>query len=317
LNLDKLLSIVIVNWNAGIQLTEVINSIADYHNNLVSSVIIVDNASTDDSVSQVESIKDLPFKLHIIRNDKNMGFGAACNQGAKLANSEYILFLNPDMKLYANSLTVPVAFMQDPKNYDVGIVGIQLIDETGDISRSCARFPTLGMFFVQATGLNRLQSMRKFNLHMSDWSHEKTAVVDHVIGAFYLMKRTLFESLDGFDERFFVYLEDLDLSLRARQAGLQSVYLADAKAFHAGGGTSRQVKVHRLFYSLRSRLLYGFKHFNFFQAWLLVLITLGVEPFSRTLYSLFRANFNDVYNTWKAYYMLFKDMKFILKKRDK
>lgn len=313
------LSIVIVNWNAGQQLHDCIASIcrANRDEFILSEVIVVDNSSTDDSLAQVEALQNLPFQLQIVGNANNRGFGAACNQGAKLATSEYLLFLNPDTRLFVNSLSVPIAFMQGRTNQDVGIVGIQLIDEQNRTARSCARFPTLGMFAAQALGVNRLPGLRHLNTHMADWAHDETRVVDHVIGAFYLVRRTIFESLGGFNERFFVYLEDLDLSLRAQQAGFCSVFFVDAQAFHAGGGTSRQVKVHRLFYALRSRLLYGFKHFHPWQAWFLMLITVGVEPITRTIFSLVGSGFTGVRNTWRAYGMLWRDMGSILEKSRK
>jgi len=308
-------SVIIVNWNAGSQLVDAVASIAQYHHGLVASVIIVDNASTDDSLAQVEALPNLPFQLQIVRNLDNRGFGAACNQGAALASSAYLLFLNPDTRLFENSLSVPLAFMQDPKNQDVGIVGIQLLDEQNCIARSCARFPTLGIFAVQALGINRLHGLRHLNTHMSNWEHDETRAVDHVIGAFYLIRRSIFESLGGFDERFFVYLEDLDFSLRVQQSGYRSVYLAGAQAFHAGGGTSRQVKARRLFYSLRSRLIYGFKHFSPWQAWVLVLITLSIESVTRTIFSFIGSGPGGVRNTWRAYGMLWRDMGSILDKR--
>jgi hypothetical protein len=280
-------------------------------------MIVVDNASTDASLTHVEALTDLPFPFHIIRNLANRGFGVACNQGAALAGSAYMLFLNPDTRLFQHSLSVPLDFMRRPENADVGILGIQLVDEYNHVARSCARFPSLGIFIAQALGLNRLPGLRHLNTHMSEWPHDKTAVVDHVIGAFYLMRRSLFELLGGFDERFFVYLEDLDVSLRARQAGWRSVYLADAKAFHAGGGASRQVKAYRLFYSLRSRLLYGFKHFTSFRAWLLVGVTLLVEPLTRVLFSLMNGGMADVRNTLKGYGMLLQDFPRILRVQHK
>jgi len=196
----------------------------------------------------------------------------------------------------------------------VGVVGIQLVEETGEIARSCSRFPTLGVFVAQATGLNRLPPFSAMSTHMSEWAHDSTRDVDHVIGAFYLMRRGLFETLGGFDERFFVYLEDLDLSLRVRQAGYRSVYIADVQAFHAGGGTSRQIKAHRLFYSLRSRLLYGFKHFSPVQAWALVFLTMCLEPLTRTVFSLLSDGWSGVRNTWRAYAMLFGDFRAILRR---
>lgn len=301
------LYIIIVNWNSGNQLKDCISSVGHARQDgfNLSNVVIVDNASMDDSLHGVEQ---LGVPVTIIPNKENRGFAAACNQGAAEAPGEYLLFLNPDMRLFEDSLTVPLVFMQRPENADVGIVGIQLVDENNHIARSSARFPSLSIFIAQALGLNRLPGLRHLNTHMSEWAHDKTATVDHVIGAFYLIRRPLFESLGGFDERFFVYLEDLDLSLRAHQAGWRSVYLTDAQAFHAGGGTSRQVKAHRLFYSLRSRLLYGFKHFTPWQARMLLCVTVLLEPVSRSMFSLLRGGMQDVRNTWGGYSMLYRDL---------
>ena len=312
---STMLSIIIVNWNAGSQLAEAVASIAQYHHGLVASVIIVDNASTDNSIASGEALTGLPFPLHIIRNVENRGFGAACNQGAAMASSTYLLFLNPDTRLFENSLSVPLAYLQEPKNQDVGIVGIQLLDKQNHIARSCSRFPTFGIFAAQAVGLNRLPKFRHLTQTMVEWRHDSNRTVDQVIGAFLVIRRPIFESLGGFDERFFVYFEEVDLCFRTHQAGYRSVFLADAQAFHAGGGTSRQVKAHRLFYSLRSRLIYGFKHFRPWQAWFLVLITLSIESVTRTFFSLVGSGLEGVHNTWRAYGMLWRDMGSILEKR--
>jgi GT2 family glycosyltransferase len=141
---------------------------------------------------------------------------------------------------------------------------------------------------------------------MAEWDHAQTRQVDQVIGAFFLVRRGLFESLHGFDERFFVYFEEVDFAYRARQAGWLSVYLADAQAFHAGGGTSNQVKARRLFYSLRSRLLYAFKHFSWTGAVGVLLATLLLEPVSRTALALFRHSWAGLKETWAAYGMLWR-----------
>ncbi len=311
--MKRSIDVVIVNWNSDQQLEKALLSIAENNSGLVDSVIVVDNGSTDDSIARIEGGREFPFRLVIERNAENRGFGAACNQGARKGVGEFILFLNPDAHLYADSLSVSLSHMVDPANREVGIVGIQLLDENGRVSRSCARFPSLWSFFIQALGLNHFPVLRSSSMHMADWDHSETKKVDHVIGAFYLMRRSLFENLSGFDERFFVYLEDLDLSLRAKQAGYDSLYLADAKAFHAGGGTSRKVKAHRTFYSLRSRLFYGFKHFGCKRGWILAAITLLLEPCTRTLSALCRGRFDDAKNTWAAYSMLFGDLKIILK----
>ena len=298
------LSIVIVNWNAGSQLAEAVASIEKYHHGLVSSVVIVDNASTDNSLERVETLQDLAFKPLIIRNSENYGFGKACNLGAKHAKSEYLLFLNPDAALYVDTLPEALAYMENPVNTKVGICGVQLLDEAGHVSRSCARFPSAVGFVAYAVGLDRF--FPRLGHFMAEWDHAQTRQVDHVIGAFFLVRLELFSALHGFDERFFVYLEDLDFSYRACQAGWRSVYLADAQAFHAGGGTSNQVKAHRLFYSLRSRLLYAFKHFSWTGAFAVLLATLLVEPLSRSALALLRRSWAGLKETWAAYGMLWR-----------
>lgn len=302
LNDFAMVSVIIVNWNAGVQLAAAVLSIAKYHHGLVSLVVIVDNASTDDSLDRVETLQDLPYKLQIIRNSDNCGFGKACNLGAQHAKSEYLLFLNPDAALYADTLPNALAYMQDPASAKVGICGVQLLDEAGHASRSCVRFPTSMGFVAHAVGLDRF--FLRLGHFMAEWDHRQTRDVDHVIGAFFLVRRELFNALHGFDERFFVYLEDLDFSYRALQAGWRSVYLADVQAFHAGGGTSNQVKARRLFYSLRSRLLYAFKHFSWMGAFAVLLATLLVEPLSRSAQALLRRSWAGLKETWAAYGML-------------
>ncbi len=301
------LSIVIVNWNSKQQLRNCVSSIVSALLKVGggNELIIVDNGSTDDSLAHIDL---LGVPCVIVRNPENRGFAVACNQGAAKASADFLLFLNPDTILFEDSLSIPLAFMQSPENSDVAIVGIQLMDEGNQISRSCARFPSLHIFIAQALGINRLPGLGHLNMHMESWDHGATAAVDHVIGAFYLMRRSVFEALGGFDERFFVYLEDLDLSLRARKAGWRSVYLQDARAFHACGGTSRQIRAARLFYSLRSRLLYGFKHFALYKAWILVLVTVVVEPWTRLVLALLRRSWADVGYTVQAHEMLTREL---------
>ena len=129
-----------------------------------------------------------------------------------------------------------------------------------------------------------------------------------MIGAFFLVRRSMFEELGGFDERFFVYLEDLDFSFRARQAVWRSYYLADARAYHKGGGSSEQAKATRMFYSLRSRILYGYKHFGWFSATFLAVGTLFIEPFSRLALAIGLRSGREAKETIKGYAMLWRAM---------
>lgn len=296
------LSIVIVNWNSGNQLRECIESVRAVRMDdfILSKVIVVDNNSIDDSMDRLSS--NIP--LEVIYNDKNVGFGAACNQGAIQCTGDYILFLNPDARLYPDSLIKALNFMQRPDNATVGICGVQLIDQQGHIARSCARFPSASGFVAHAIGLDRV--IPALGHFMSEWDHAATRQVDHVIGAFFLMRRPVFEAIQGFDETFFVYLEDLDISYRAKQLGWSSIFFADAQAFHAGGGTSDQVKAKRLFYSLRSRILYAFKHFNPVAATAVLLATLLIEPLSRSALAIGRRSWTSLQETCAAYGMLLR-----------
>ena len=114
---------------------------------------------------------------------------------------------------------------------------------------------------------------------MSDWAHDETRVVDHVIGAFYLIRRDAFERLGGFDERFFVYLEDLDLSMRVRAAGGKCLYVAEATAHHVGGGTTRSIKVDApLLFRQEPAAVFDGKHFGSPRMLLVWLASLTVEP---------------------------------------
>jgi len=295
--------IAIVNWNAGTQLHDCLASIvkADTTGINLNSVIVIDNASSDDSLRGIE---ELHLSLKLVRNSANRGFAAACNQGAREGTADYILFLNPDTVLYPDSLTTPLQFMELPVNAQIGIVGIQLIDDAGNVSRSCARFPTVGMFTAKVFGLDRLAPSLFPSHAMMEWAHDDSRDVDQIMGAFYLVRRSLFERLGGLDERFFVYFEEVDFSLRARMAGWRSFYLADARAYHKGCGTSDQIKATRLFYSLRSRILYGFKHFNRISAIALLLTTLFLEPLSRMCLGLARCSLSDLNETRKGFAML-------------
>jgi hypothetical protein len=301
-----MIDIIIVNWNSGNQLRVCLKSIEQYGKNGLGGVVVVDNASTDGSADRLEECFGVPLEL--IRNQKNLGFARACNQGARAGSAPYLLFLNPDAEVFDQSISRPLQYMETEENADVGICGVQLVDNSGAMSRTCARFPTLGRLSAQAFGLNKIPGLKHTGMPMKDWDHGHTAEVDQVMGSFFMIRRKLFEALDGFDERFFVYFEEVDLSFRARSMGYKSVYLADAQAYHAGGGTSGQVKAIRLFYSLRSRLLYGFKHFPRLKAWALVIVTMTIEPLTRLIFCAFYRDWKGMLNTLQGYRLIWRNL---------
>lgn len=270
--------IAIVNWNAGGQLRACLASIsaADWGRVALTLVVVVDNASTDGSADDVTDA--IRWPVDVIRNRENRGFAAACNQAARRIDADCILFLNPDTLVDRTSIAAAVAILEDPAHASIGIVGIQLVGDGGMVSRSCARFPTPWSTAFRALGLDRLLPSLCPGYLMTEWDHAVSREVDHVIGAFYLVRAGVFRALGGFDESFFLYLEDLDFSVRASQAGWRSYYLATVRAYHKGGGTSEPIKSTRLFYSLRSRLNYSRKHFSRPAAACLAFCLLWLEP---------------------------------------
>jgi GT2 family glycosyltransferase len=299
------LDIIIVNWNSGLHLRYCLDSMlrassAEFE---LSRVVVVDNASSDGSVERAEAIA---LTTTIIRNAENRGFAAACNQGSKDSRADYLLFLNPDTTLLPESLTTAVEFMQMPQNSEVGVCGIQLVDEQNRVIRSCSRFPKPSHFFAQMLGLDRLLPNRFHGKFMSEWEHRETRQVEVVTGAFLLVRRVAFESLGGFDERFFVYLEDVDLLCTAHQAGWSCYYLATTRAYHRGGGCSEKAKTARLLYSLQSRILYGYKHFGLAAAIGLLMVAVLVEPFTRLAWAAWRGSITEIIETLQAYARLWR-----------
>lgn len=298
------LSIIIVNWNAGQQLSDCVRSIlhSQQNNFVLDKIIIVDNASTDDSLELLSKSN----KLYIIRNPQNYGFGRACNIGAKNAdNSDLLLFLNPDTILRPNTLDVSTKFYhENAGEMSFGILGVKLVYDNGHIQKSCSRFPSVVSECYDRTGLSKLFQAKSF--HMNEFSHQYSQRVDQVMGAYFLTSKTLFDRLNGFDENFFVYYEEVDFSLRAKKLGYNSYFLADVSAMHVGGGCSQQVKATRLFYSLNSRLTYTKKHFTTTSHILVSILALFIEPLSRCIFALLKRDLYALKETLSGYKMLYK-----------
>jgi GT2 family glycosyltransferase len=298
------LDIIIVNWNTGKLLRDCLESIliANRQGFAINRVVVVDNASSDGSAQGLGKL-DLP--LIVVNNGENRGFAAACNQGALGSKADYLLFLNPDTRLFSNSLSEPLLFMEQPENRHIGICGLKLTDELGNPTTSCARFPTLKIFLGRITGLSRLFP-KKFPEHlMSSQELLHSLEVDQIIGAFFLVRRSVYEKVEGFDERFFMYFEEVDFSFRAKRKGYLSYYLSHVSAYHKGNGSTGQIKSTRLFYSLRSRIQYGFKHYSYWEGIILILITLIVEPVTRILLSIKRFSLADFNETMIGYGKVF------------
>jgi GT2 family glycosyltransferase len=183
--------IVIVNWNAGPQLAACVRSVAEHGEGAVASVVVVDNGSRDGS-DQVD-VPGLP--LDIVRTGENLGFGRACNLGARRGRAPYLLFLNPDAELRVGALGRAVAWLEDPAHRRTGVVGVRLIDAHGEVHRHCARFPTWRSFIGNSLGLTRVLRRWFPPIPMLEFDHRSSRQVDHVMGAFYLIGASCSNSL--------------------------------------------------------------------------------------------------------------------------
>jgi len=297
------LDIIIVNWNSGNQLRDCLESIVAINKNgfEMNRVVVVDNESTDGSADDIELIS-LP--LTIIRNDENSGFAAACNQGAKDSKADYLLFLNPDTKLFPDSLSIPIQFMEKAENEKIGICGIKMVDEDGKLTTSAARFPSLKILVGKITGLSKIFPKIYPNHLMSSYELVHSRLVDQIIGAFFLVRRNVFIEFGGFDERYFVYFEEVDFSMRAKMKGYSSYYLAEASAYHKGGGCSEGVKSDRLFHSLRSKIYYGLKYYSYMDRILLIFMIFTFEFVARLFFAgrkRFLTNFRETLSAYKKF----------------
>lgn len=294
------LDIIIVNWNSGTLLSECVHSINDAIQNsfILNKVIVIDNASSDNSL---DNLSDTNLPLIIIRNTQNLGFAKACNQGARNSEADFLLFLNPDTRLFKSSLTEPIKFMLDKENNEIGILGVQMVDDENNISRTCSRLPSPFVFFYMSLGLNKIFPQNFPNQFMTEWDHNNSQIVDQVMGAFFFVRKNLFQTLNGFDERFFVYYEEVDFTVRAKQIGYRSYFLTTTKIYHKGGGTSEKVKADRLFYILNSKLLFAKKHFTGASFILIAATTIVIEPFVRIFGALLKGSFSESYEIIKGY----------------
>jgi N-acetylglucosaminyl-diphospho-decaprenol L-rhamnosyltransferase len=283
--------VVIVNWNTGECLQACLASIAAGRREMLRRLTVVDNGSTDHSAAGLDTTA-LP--LQVLCNHENVGFAAGCNQGAAGATASYILFLNPDTRVFADTLDTMVRFMDSPAATGIGICGAEIVDDQGRPRISCARFPTLRIFLGKMTRLDRLFPRVFPGHHLTPAETAQSREVDQVIGAAFLVRRDLFERLSGFDERYFLYFEEVDFALRAHQLGAESYFLKDARVVHAEGRSSSNCPDLRLYHSLRSRLLFANRHWARWQGHALVALTLAIELPARLIRGCMRGDRRDL-----------------------
>ncbi len=200
--MDKLVDIVIVNWNSDKYLEICIKSILKYDHHYIKNIVVVDNNSNDGSIFFLEEFTKSKI-ITLIKNKSNKGFASACNQGAAASFSKYLLFLNPDTYFIDNSLVKLIKIAENEKFFDVAVFGVALMSEDKIVYDSCSNFPTPRNYFFQSFGLDKL--FNKYSHFVKSSTLKNLSEVNQIMGAFFFTRRSIFDALSGFDERFFVY----------------------------------------------------------------------------------------------------------------
>ena len=254
-------SIILANYNGSFFLEDCLKSIQ----NIVVcgdnyEVIIIDNASTDDSVNLIKN-KFPSFKL--ICSQVNLGFGKANNLGVKHSQGDRILFLNTDTVLVENTPKILSDYLNQYK--EIGIISPRITFRDGSYQLSCGKLPNLVIEFIDKI---RYGLDRKWHHVFGSLYNKQYATVQEMgwlTGACLMMRRDVFEQLGGFDESFFMYFEDKDICKRVHEAGWKVVYYPKTSLIHLLGGSSSSVKKSVNTYYRDSQLYYYQKHLGKFQ----------------------------------------------------
>jgi len=257
-NNDVLISIIIVNYKVPQYLMEALDSLRLAELYGKSEVIVVDNASNDNSRELITSNFE---EVQWIQLKKNIGFGKACNAGAVCARGKYLLLLNPDTIVSSSTLKNAVEFME--ANPKAGLMGPKILNPDGTLQLSCRRSdPTPMVAFYYFSGLSRLfpKSKRFGHYNLTYMDENEAAHVDVVSGSFMFMPLHLFKTIGGFDERFFMYGEDIDLCFRIRQQGYEVWYYPAIEIIHLKGKSSAKRQIRSRFYFYEAMVIYSRKY---------------------------------------------------------
>jgi len=235
------LSIIIVNYNVKEFLEQCINSIFSAIKNINCEIIVVDNNSFDGSVEHINKKFGNDPRIKIIASEINLGFAKANNLGVKNATGKYILILNPDTILKEDTIDKTIEFYE--KKSDAGIVTCKLIMTNGKLDLACRRsFPTPSVALYRILGLSKIfPKSRTFGKYNLTFLYEDDVnEVDSVAGAFMLIKKVIYDEVNGFDEEYFMYGEDIDLCFRIKKLGYKIYYYPETSIIHYKGESTKK-----------------------------------------------------------------------------
>jgi N-acetylglucosaminyl-diphospho-decaprenol L-rhamnosyltransferase len=231
------LSISVASYRTPAVLQQCLAALEGERSDLEIEVTVVDNASGDGSADMVAT--RFPW-VRLVRNARNVGFGAAHNQALQLAHGRYLLVLNSDASPRPAALRVLVDYLD--AHPGLAVAGPKLLHADGSVQPSRRRFPTLATLFLESTQLQRFSPnnavLRRY--YVADRSDDVSQEVDWLVGACLCIRAQGVEQVGLFDERFFMYSEELDLCRRFRAAGWQVAYVPGAEVVHLEGASTRQ-----------------------------------------------------------------------------
>lgn len=264
------LSVIIVNYNVKHFLEQCLCSVEKAARPLQAEIIVVDNHSTDGSL---DYLRPRFPGVRFLANTVNTGFAKACNQGLAMASGQYILFLNPDTIVPEDCFRACISFMnQQPR---AGALGIRMQDGSGRFLKESKRaFPSPLTSLYKLSGLSRLfpRSGTFSRYHLGHLPERETNEVDVLAGAFMFIRKEVLDQTGGFDESFFMYGEDVDLSYRIQKAGYGNYYFAGSSIIHFKGESTRKASMNyvRMFYTAMIRFVR--KHYGGSRAGLFTLL---------------------------------------------
>ena len=244
--MSPLISVIIVNYNAGKELAGCVKFVAETESDL--EILVVDNDSHDESIQQLRDRYEGEKSLHILINNKNLGFAAACNQGSNAASGDFFLYLNPDC--IVEPTTIPILLQCFQNEPQAGMAGGLILNHDGSEQRGCRReIPTPWKSLVNSFGLKHLARINRkifsdFRLDQEPLP-EKEIEVEAISGACMLVSRKAYKNVGPMDEEYFLHCEDLDWCMQFRQAGWKIMFVPRARLTHSKGScsTSRPIFV--------------------------------------------------------------------------
>lgn len=264
------LSIIIVNYNVKYFLAHCLLSVLYASKNSQVEVFVVDNMSQDGSVEMVK--EKFPW-VKLIANEENVGFAKANNQAVELSTGKYILYLNPDTIVPEDCFEKCIAYMDAHEK--VGALGCRLIDGKGIFLPESKRgFPTAQAAFFKISGLSSIFKKSTFfnQYHLGFLSEHETNEVDVLVGCFMFCRKKVIDEVGSFDEEYFMYGEDIDLSYKIKQAGFSNVYFPETTVIHYKGESTKKGSLNYVKMFYQAMIIFAKKHFKNSQKGLFVML---------------------------------------------